>query len=200
MNRQFKLREHIENTWKAGRSFVFLKVNKKKKIMNKQFKEAMMLAVTQVNGCKLCSYVHTKVALSAGCSESQIRELLEGETANVKTEYLEAVLFAQHFADEHEKPSAELFHKIEEHYGIEQSQAIVAVLYIITMTNAMGISMDAFWNRIKFNRERGSLLFREILIPFFTMILFPFSVLFHYIKCTFKRLEIKPKLTTKEQL
>jgi AhpD family alkylhydroperoxidase len=197
MNRQFKVTEHVRNSWKAGRSFVFLKVNKKKKIMNKKFKEALMLAVTQVNGCKLCSYVHTKVALSAGCTESQIRELLEGETANVQKEHLEAVLFAQHFADENENPSAELYFKIEKLYGVDQSQAIVAVLYIITMTNAMGISMDAFWNRIKFNRDSGSYLFREIMIPLLTIFLFPISVLFHYIKCTFKRLEIKPKLTIK---
>lgn len=35
-----------------------------------------MLAVTQVNGCRYCSYVHARMALQAGLSEQEIRTVL----------------------------------------------------------------------------------------------------------------------------
>ena len=52
--------------------------------------ERIMLGVTQVNGCLLCSYAHTKMALELGMKEKQIEELLDGELGNVPLERPEA--------------------------------------------------------------------------------------------------------------
>ena len=40
--------------------------------------ERVMLAVTEVNGCEICSYAHTRRALEAGLSDAEVRELLGG--------------------------------------------------------------------------------------------------------------------------
>ena len=39
---------------------------KKNKELSPDFIERIMLAVTEVNGCAICSYAHTKMALEAG--------------------------------------------------------------------------------------------------------------------------------------
>ncbi|MBN2604993.1 MAG: carboxymuconolactone decarboxylase family protein, partial [Bacilli bacterium] len=74
--RIFTLKEHIRIVNRAARSFHILRVVKKNRLFNKQFKERIMLAVTEVNGCELCSYVHTKVSLSSGMSASEIKQIL----------------------------------------------------------------------------------------------------------------------------
>ena len=49
------------------------------KRVSKAFSERIMLAVTVVNGCRYCSYYHTSVALKAGMSEGEIRDMLGGD-------------------------------------------------------------------------------------------------------------------------
>ena len=36
-----------------------------------EFRERLMLAVTEVNGCKYCSYYHARAALDAGISREK---------------------------------------------------------------------------------------------------------------------------------
>ncbi|WP_256205872.1 carboxymuconolactone decarboxylase family protein [Carnobacterium iners] len=38
--------------------------------------ERIMLAVTQVNGCSVCSYTHTKMALEVGMKSEKIKNIL----------------------------------------------------------------------------------------------------------------------------
>ncbi|HKM07423.1 MAG TPA: carboxymuconolactone decarboxylase family protein [Sphaerochaeta sp.] len=72
---------------------------RKQGLLDKHFMERIMLGVTQVNGCPLCSYAHTKMALEMGMQEEQIEELLGGELKNIPQEQLKAVLFGQHYAE-----------------------------------------------------------------------------------------------------
>ncbi len=48
-----------------------LRKAKKEHLINATFQERIMLAVTEVNGCEVCSYYHTKEALKAGLSEDR---------------------------------------------------------------------------------------------------------------------------------
>ncbi len=68
-------------------------------IISKAFSESVSLAVTQVNGCKFCSYYHAKNALKAGMTEDEVEFLLSGGFDNAPKEQLEALLFAQHYAE-----------------------------------------------------------------------------------------------------
>ena len=72
-----------------------------------QLQERLMLAVTEVNGCALCSYGHSRMALEAGLSGQEIEELLGGQTDGAPKEELPAILFAQHYADTRGKPNRE---------------------------------------------------------------------------------------------
>ncbi len=63
------------------------------------FKERLMLAVTEVNGCPMCSYFHVEQALKSGMDDSQIKNLLSGSLENVPDEEVKAILFAQHYAE-----------------------------------------------------------------------------------------------------
>lgn len=58
-----------------------------------------MLAVTEVTGCELCSFAHTRFALKSGLEEEDIRALLGGVTDGAPTYQLPAIAFAQPYAD-----------------------------------------------------------------------------------------------------
>ena len=47
--------------------------------VSKEFIERIMMAVTEVNGCRYCSYFHTQVALKAGMESGEIKEILSGD-------------------------------------------------------------------------------------------------------------------------
>ena len=104
--RVFKIKEQFQIINKASKGFVLLKSAKKKKLMNKNLKERIMLAVTEVNGCQLCSYVHTSIALNSGMSSENIKLILDGDTSNVPVDEAVAVLFSQEYANSKENPSS----------------------------------------------------------------------------------------------
>ena len=45
---------------------------KKERQLSEHFIERIMLAVTEVNGCAVWSYAHTKMALEAGMTNEEI--------------------------------------------------------------------------------------------------------------------------------
>jgi len=132
--------------------------------ISKSFRERIMLAVTQVNGCRYCSYAHTNMALEAGMSSEEIDSLLAGEFAEVPDEQKPACLFAQHAAEKRGNYDLEAYHAITEIYSHEKAKRIVAVVQIILMGNAYGIAAECFLSRLKFRPVTGSGFFREICI------------------------------------
>jgi len=184
--RVFTMKEHIGIMKHAAKSLGLLMYVKKHKLFNKQFKERIMLAVTEVNGCELCSYVHTKISLSSGMNSSEIKELLNGIKDDVPEEQLVAVLFAEYYATSHEKPEKEMVNRLINEYGREKAKIICAILGMITLTNSMGISLGLFKDRLMFKRVKKSKLFNELGIPLSTMTVFPMLFIYYKIKSFFK--------------
>jgi AhpD family alkylhydroperoxidase len=176
-SRLFTVKEHVKNIFTAGISFVELKKMKKKKIINKKLKERVMLAVSEVNGCAMCSWVHTRIALDAGMDNKEIKTILAGEMEGIPEEDVLAVLFAKNFAFNHDKIDPEMYQKLIDVYGENKAIAIVYVCNVITMTCAMGINLKLLRDRILFKRRKDSNLLVELTIPLLTMILFPFAVI-----------------------
>ena len=85
---------------------------KKNKELPPDFIERIMLAVTEVNGCAICSYAHTKMALEAGMSNEEIQNMLSGVFDNVPTDEMAAIMFAQHYADCRGNPSQESWSRL----------------------------------------------------------------------------------------
>lgn len=122
-------------------------------LVSEAFRERLMLAVTQVNCCRYCSYFHAQQALKAGIQNHELQALLSGEFAQqVPAEEVTAVLYAQHWAESNAKPDAETRQHLIESYGQERSAAIEILLRMIRMGNLTGNLWDYLLYRISFGR------------------------------------------------
>ncbi|MCU0105663.1 carboxymuconolactone decarboxylase family protein [Acholeplasma vituli] len=171
--RKFGFFEHLPIIVRAARSFLYLRLFKKKNGMNFKFKERIMLAVTEVNGCTICSFVHTKLALKAGLTQDDIQELLAGELVGVPKEEALGVLFAKDYAFNKETIDPAFYQKLVDTYNIRKARAVLGVSEMITMTNSMGLALGYLKRSLSFKHVKGSNILNEIFIPLSTMVLFP---------------------------
>lgn len=116
------------------------------------FRERLMLVVTEVNGCRYCSYAHTQKALAEGISEEEVRALAQGVLADSPAEELPALLYAQHWAEADEKPDPAARECVLDLYGEEKVQEIELILRMIRVGNLMGNTWDYILYRISFGR------------------------------------------------
>lgn len=196
-SRLFTVREQVRNIYKGTRAFVHLRKSKKLKIMNKRLKEEIMLAVTYVNGCEMCSFVHTKVALNSGMNSEEIKGILSGDHSDILETNAVAAIFGEHYADSKEHPDCDSINRLIEEYGEQKAELILAACQMITMTNGMGIALDDLWNRIRFKRNKSSRLVIEVFNPLLTALLFIPLVVFHFVISLFKPLNILKRAMSK---
>ena len=159
----------------AFRSIPLLKRAKAAGKMDKAFLERIMLAVTEVNGCAMCSYYHTKVALEEGFSAEEIRAMLGGSFADVPQVQLGGVLFAQHYADERGKPTRESWARIVEEYSEVGAYGILAVTRMIMMGNAVGIPSGSFLLRFRGKADPRSNVFYELMMMVAMVLFIPLA-------------------------
>jgi AhpD family alkylhydroperoxidase len=117
--------------------------------MDQKFIERIMLAVTEVNNCAICSYAHSKRALESGMTNEEIHKMLKGVMDEVPEEELTAVMFAQHYADTRGRPTKKSWQQIVEIYGLSKSKGILGAIRTIMMGNAYGIPWSSFINRLR---------------------------------------------------
>jgi AhpD family alkylhydroperoxidase len=109
------------------------------------FRERLMMIVTEVNGCRYCSYYHAKQALSSGVPAAQLRELLAGSVPqDAPAEELPALLYAQHWADSNAQATPTASQHLREVYGDEKTEAILIILRMIRIGNLLGNTAD-YW-------------------------------------------------------
>lgn len=162
--------------YKGIRSAPNMSKAKRKGEMNSEFIERIMLAVTEVNGCPMCSYAHTKMALEAGMSNEEIHNMLSGVVEDVPEEELQAVMFAQHYADSRGEPSEEAWNRIVESYGIVKAKGILGAIRAIMMGNALGIPWGSFINRFKGKPDERSNLAYELGVIVIGSAMIPFAM------------------------
>ena len=156
--------------------------SKKNGLLTEAFIERMMLAVTEVNACPVCSYGHTKMALEMGMSLEEIENILSGNYENVPKEELPAVLFAQHYAELRGKYSQESFNSVIEIYGEEKANTILATIRMIMFGNAYGIPWGSFFKRFKGKGDSRSSLGFDLGIVFLSFIFIPLALVHALIK------------------
>ena len=155
-------------------TYSMVKYRKYMKLISKEFETNLMLSVTEVNGCQLCNYFHTKNAIDSGIKDEELQSLLSGDLKNVKLEEAQALLFAQHYASEKGDYSKETFHKVIDHYGKKSAYGILGIITLISFGNAHGISFGNFKSRFtKDGKARGSKLVNELFIMISPILLFP---------------------------
>jgi AhpD family alkylhydroperoxidase len=128
------------------------KIRRAMTLLDAPFRERLMLAVTQVNGCRYCAHQHAKMALAGGLSQEEIAQMLDGLVDQCPADELTAVLYAQHWADTGGHPDPEARQRVVETYGEEKSAAIGMVLQMIKMGNYAGNTLDYILYRVSGGR------------------------------------------------
>ena len=117
------------------------------------FRERLMMVVTETNGCRYCSYLHSRLALSTGVSHEELRQLLSGSIpTDTPEDELVALTYAQHWAESDAQPDPQAREELERNYGAERTEAIHIVLHIIRMGNLLGNLWDDWLLRLSFGR------------------------------------------------
>ena len=145
--------------------------------ISKQFMERIMLAVTEVNGCRYCSYFHTQVSLKAGLKKEEISRALEGDFKDAPQEELATLYFAQHYAESAGKPNPEAVRCLFDAYGDKRSGAILAYIRAIMVGNAWGNMFDALRFRISGRPTVEFTLWDELGVIFGPVVLIPVLVI-----------------------
>jgi AhpD family alkylhydroperoxidase len=141
-----------------------LRVAARDRRVSRAFAEKIMMVVTQVNGCRYCSYFHTRMALAAGLSDLEIERLLALEIDAFPMEEAVALAFAQHYAETKGRPDPEAKRRFREHYGPDMYRDILSYIRMIRVGNLAGNTVDAFLSRLRGRPAEGSNPVSEFLL------------------------------------
>jgi len=120
------------------------------------FRERLMLAVTEVNQCRYCRTFHVGQAREAGVSSGEIATFLKGMIPeDVPEDQQLAVCYARHWAENDTISDPEFQEQVVQAYGENGFQAISMVLRMIWMGNLLGNSWDYFLYKISFGKLGG---------------------------------------------
>ena len=150
--------------------------NNRSKLVDKDFIERLQLAVTEVNGCTVCSYAHTMMALRQGMSGEEISSFLNGEDTFIKPEEAKAIMFAQHFADSRGYPEKDAYVALVQEYGDKKAAIILSAVQIIFVGNVYGIPFSALQSRLKGKPYKDSSVLYELGMLITGIICMPFAI------------------------
>ena len=176
----FSLAESYQIYYKAIRTLPYMMRGEKNGWMSPALRERLMIAVTQVNGCAMCSWYHVKMALETGMASEEIHRMLSGELRDVPDAELTAVLFAQHYADTRGKPDQAAWDNLKEHYGRDAALAMLGAIRGIMMGNAVGIPSGSLLRRMGVKRshiDSRSTVVYEIAVLLSSVVLMPLAAL-----------------------
>ncbi|MFA9390078.1 MAG: carboxymuconolactone decarboxylase family protein [Prolixibacteraceae bacterium] len=157
-------------------AMIILMRNNKRKTLDPKFLERIQLAVTEVNGCAICSYAHTYLALKQGISKEEIDSFLLGNDQFVQHEEAKALLFAQHFADTGGFPKKDAFDILVGEYGEEKAGIIFSAAQVMMAANIYGIPYSALQSRFKGKPYTNSTLFYELGMEIAGLICIPIAL------------------------
>jgi len=152
-------------------------VNKRKKLVDKNFVERLQLAVTEVNGCAACSYAHTYMALKQGMSSEEINSFLSGDRTFINKEEAKAIVFAQHYADTRGFPKKDAYDLLVDEYGKQKVKVIISAIQLMHAGNIYGIPYSALTSRLKGKPYKDSSMIYELGMHIGGLILFPIALI-----------------------
>ena len=116
--------------WRAFRAMPVIHRNTKSNLVSQAFQERLMLAVTEVNGCAICSYEHAKLALEAGLSKDEIEGILAGLGDSIPETEKPAILFAQYYAEQKGAVARASWQKLQDTYGKDTADVIACIIRV----------------------------------------------------------------------
>jgi AhpD family alkylhydroperoxidase len=123
--------------------------------INPSFRERLMMAVTEVNGCRYCNYYHSRLALEAGISAEELAEIGAMSFASSPLEEQPALLYAQHWAEHNAQPDPDALQRIQYIYGKETTDLIHLSMRMIRVGNLTGNLLDYILFILTFGRVGG---------------------------------------------
>ncbi|MFN2146525.1 MAG: carboxymuconolactone decarboxylase family protein [Anaerolineales bacterium] len=121
-------------------------------VIDNSFRERLMMAVTEVNGCRYCAYYHSLQALSAGIGSDELAQISEMSFESSPEEQRSALLYAQHWAESNAHPDPDAWECMQDSYSSEELEMIELSLHVIRMGNLMGNLADYLLFRLSFGR------------------------------------------------
>lgn len=113
-------------------------------------REKVMLAVTSVNDCRYCEWVHTGLALQNGVDPAELQHFLDRATfGELQEREAVAVLFGKHFADTRRRPTGEAEAALAQRWNATERAEIMAYIHAIYFANLSGNSTDAWLARLR---------------------------------------------------
>lgn len=100
--------------------------------------EKILIVTDAVNGCIYCSWMDAKLAMRSGVSEDEIRNLLKLEFHTDASPYeLNALLYAQHYAETNRRPDPEMTKDLFDSYGEKIANDILVAIRMVTFGNCI---------------------------------------------------------------
>lgn len=182
----YSLSEGYVILYQAIRTMPSMARSRQRKELSSEFIERIMLAVTEVNGCAVCSYGHTKMALEQGMSSEEIEKLLTGVHDDIPADEVKAVFFAQHYADTRGHPSDTAWQQIVHAYGMTTALGILGATRAIMFGNAYGIPLSAFGSRLRGKPVAKTSLLYELAMMLSIIVFLPIAVVHALIASLFR--------------
>jgi AhpD family alkylhydroperoxidase len=160
-----------------------LRAAQRRNQVSRAFAERIMLAVTQVNGCRYCSYAHARMALQAGVTPEEIADLMAGQWQNLPEMELVALTFAQHYAETGGRPDSVAWQQLNQIYGAGVARDILAHIRMIMVGNLLGNTFDALLFRLTGRPTApGSNLWGELGVLLGGIVVVPLLLLKHGVR------------------
>lgn len=111
-------------------------------------REKIMLAVTSVNKCRYCSFVHSHLAVREGLSGEEVDTLLDGTVDADDDEEREILLYAQHWAETGGNPDDDVRSRLIETHGKQRTESFETAIRAIMFGNYFGNTFDSLLNKV----------------------------------------------------
>ena len=142
------------------------------------FREEIMTAVARTNECRLCTYVHTEWALSAGMPEGDHAGIVGSEPSSSDQDKGLAFSYAEILASsDFRNVPAEFQREVLRIYGATGCRDIETLARVMTIANRSFNTSEALFSRMKGKPSGHSRLVDELLIGVGFALLYPVVML-----------------------
>ncbi|MGD9910316.1 MAG: carboxymuconolactone decarboxylase family protein [Candidatus Izemoplasmatales bacterium] len=166
-------------------AYMMAKYSKYLMKVDKVFRSNIMMAVTNVNGCRICTYYHTAELLKAGANEEELKAILDDDYKKLDSHQNIALVFAQHYADTSGHYEKEAYQRVKDYYGNEMALGILASIKVIMFGNMNGISLGNLWDRIHFRKVSNAKFLTDL---YNGIVAYPIMIVFIIINLFRKRI------------
>jgi AhpD family alkylhydroperoxidase len=115
--------------------------------LSSALRERLMLAVTGVNDCRYCRFVHTRAAAAAGVSRQEQTAILDGDFSLTPEGERYALEWARTWALQGGSATSVQRRELEDVYGRARALAMDAAVEAIAVGNYTGNGLDKIMGR-----------------------------------------------------